>query len=58
MQHVERALMFYHKFALFSTKTRKDFSIGYWIMAENKLCDQQTLMIFTRSVHHHDNLHK
>jgi len=39
------------------TKTHLDFSIGFWIIAENKVCDQQNFMILTHFVHH-NNLHK
>ncbi len=34
-----------------------NFSIGFWINAENKLCDQQKFMILTYFAHQ-DNLHK
>lgn len=33
-------------------KTQQDLSIGFGINAENKLCDQQKLMIHARFVHH------
>ncbi len=39
-----------------STRTQH-FSIGFWLFAVNKLCDQQMFMILTRFVHH-DHLHK
>ncbi len=30
----------------------KDFFIGFCVIAENKLCDQQKYKILTRFVHH------
>jgi len=38
-------------------KKRKDFPIGFWIIAKNKLCDKQKLMILARFVHP-DNYHR
>lgn len=38
-----------------SGSLNKDFSIGFWVIAVNKLCDQ--FMILTCFAHH-DNLHK
>ncbi len=35
---------------------RPEFSIGFEIIAQNKLCDQQKFMILKYFVHH-DNLH-
>ena len=40
-----------------ATKSQWDFSIGFWIIAENKLCGKHTFMILTRFVQQ-DNLHK
>ncbi len=30
----------------------KDFSIDFWVIAENNLCDQQKYKSLTRFVHH------
>jgi len=35
----------------------QDFSISFWIIAENKLCDQQRLTVLTRFVQQ-GNIHK
>lgn len=35
-----------------STKTQQDFSIGFWILEENKLYVPQKIMILTCFVHH------
>ncbi len=40
-----------------SVKTQQDFSIGFWILEENKLYIQQKISILTCFVHH-DNLLK
>ncbi len=41
-------MMYFCITLVFSIKTPSQFVIGFWIVAENKLCDQQKLMILKR----------
>lgn len=35
------------------TKVQQDFSIGFWIIVENKLCDKQQFVISEAQIYNH-----